>query len=113
MKLSCLAALLAAPLAATAADPADPAAAVPAAEYRSVFDDVPKGVEEESVDWKKANGDVAQFPRGHADLLKWEEANPGAAPSPGAQPKPQAAPASAPSPRSAAPAPAPARGHQH
>lgn len=111
MKLSCLAALLAAPLATAAADAADPAIAVPAAEYRSVFDDLPKGVEEETVDWKKANADVAQFPRGHIDLLKWEEANPGAAPQP--QSKPQAAPAPGPSPRPTAPAPAPARGHQH
>ena len=101
MKLSCLAALLAVPLAAAAADAADPAAA-----YRSAFDDLPKGVEEEMVDWKKANADVAQFPRGHIDLLKWEEANPGAAP------RPQPAPAAAPRTPAAAP-PAPARGHQH
>ena len=25
-------------------------------------------------DWKAANGAVAQFPRGHADVLKWEKA---------------------------------------
>lgn len=100
MKLYALAALLAAPLMAAAADPAAP---VPAAGYRSVFDGIPQGVEEETVDWKKANAEVAQFPRGHIDLLKWEEANPGAAP------RPQAAPTDAPSPR---PAP-PARGHQH
>lgn len=103
MKLSCLAALLAAPLVAAAADAA---AAVPATAYRSVFDDLPKGVEEEMVDWKKANADVAQFPRGHIDLLKWEEANPGAAPRP--QPAPAAAPAAP-----ATPPPAPARGHLH
>jgi hypothetical protein len=107
VKLPCLAALLAAPLAAAAADPADPAAAVPAAEYRSVFEDVPRGVEEEMVDWKKANADVAQFPRGHVDLLKWEEAQTGGAP------QPKDAPAAAPVVRPAAPAPAPARGHQH
>lgn len=106
MKLSCLAALLAAPLMAAAADAADPAAAVPAAAYRSVFDDLPKGVEEEMVDWKKANADVAQFPRGHIDLLKWEEANPGPAP------RPQPAAAAAPPAPAAAP-PSPARGHQH
>lgn len=101
MKLHCLAALLAAPLAGAAADAADPAAAVPAAAYRSVFDAVPQGVEEETVDWKKANAEVARFPRGHIDLLKWEEANPGTAP------------AAAPSAGSSVPTPAPARGHQH
>ncbi|NNU43842.1 hypothetical protein [Ramlibacter montanisoli] len=107
MKLYSLATLLAAPLVVAAADAADPAAAVPAAAYRSVFDGIPQGVEEETVDWKKANAEVARFPRGHVDLLKWEEANPGAAP------QPQAAPPDAPSPRPAVPAPAPARGHQH
>ena len=109
MKLPCLAALLAATLAAAAAaaEPSDPAAPVPGAEYRSVFEDVPKGVEEELVDWKKANTDVAQVPRGHLDLLKWEEAQPGGAP------QPKAAPAAAPAARPAAPASAPARGHQH
>ena len=101
MKLFSLAALLAAPLMAAAADAADPATPVPAAGYRSVFDGIPQGVEEETVDWKKANAEVAQFPRGHIDLLKWEEANPGAAP------QPQAAPTDAPSRRPSPPAPAP------
>lgn len=31
-------------------------------------------------DWKAANAAVAQFPRGHADVLKWEKAQ-SAAPS--------------------------------
>jgi hypothetical protein len=30
-------------------------------------------VEQTSLDWKKANADVGQFKRGHADLLKWEQ----------------------------------------
>lgn len=46
---------------------------VPAALYRSAFAGVPTGVEQTSVDWKKANADVGQFKRGHADLLKWEQ----------------------------------------
>jgi hypothetical protein len=46
---------------------------VPPALYRSVFADLPTGVEETRVDWKKANADVGQFKRGHADLLKWEQ----------------------------------------
>lgn len=108
MKLLRLAALLAAapPLFAAATNATDPAAPATALEYRSAFQGIPSGVEEETVDWKKANADVAQFPRGHIDLLKWEEAQGGAA-----------APASsAPAPAAAAPAPArpvPPRGHQH
>lgn len=51
----------------------DPAAAVPPVVYQSVFNESPTGVETKSVDWKKANAEVAQFPRGHVDILKWEE----------------------------------------
>jgi hypothetical protein len=80
--------------AALAAEPADPAAPVPPPHYRSVFTG-PAGVEEETVDWRKANADVAQFPRGHIDLLRWEERQEGQA-------------TSAPAPASG-PAPAPAR----
>ncbi|WP_294770525.1 hypothetical protein [uncultured Rhodoferax sp.] len=46
---------------------------VPAALYRSVFADLPQGVEDTVLDWKAANAAVGQFPRGHADLLKWEQ----------------------------------------
>jgi hypothetical protein len=60
--------------AACAQSPADPSAPVPAVAYRSVFTDTPTGVETQSLDWKKAHADVAQFPRGHADVLKWEQA---------------------------------------
>lgn len=45
---------------------------VPAAAYRSVFADLPRGVETTAQDWKAANAAVGQFKRGHADLLKWE-----------------------------------------
>ena len=41
--------------------------------FRSAFTGVPAGVEQTRVDWKKANADVGQFKRGHADLLKWEQ----------------------------------------
>lgn len=90
-----LAVLAPAALAADPADPADPAAPVPAPQYRSVFTG-PAGVEEETVDWKKANADVAQFPRGHIDLLRWEEqglrhsreaGNPGRPDAPGPRPR--------------------------
>ncbi len=72
-----MAALAAASLA--QAQPSDPAAAAadaaPRPAYRSVFQDTPRGVEEQQDDWKKANAEVGRFPRGHADLLKWEEAH--------------------------------------
>jgi hypothetical protein len=64
---------------------------VPTALYRSVFSDLPTGVEQTSVDWKKANADVGQFKRGHMDLLKWEKeqvnAQPKAADLPSTPPK--------------------------
>lgn len=47
---------------------------VPAVAYRSVFSDLPRGVEDTVLDWKAANAAVGQFQRGHADLLKWEQA---------------------------------------
>ena len=46
---------------------------VPAVAYRSVFSDLPRGVEDTVLDWKAANAAVGQFQRGHADLLKWEQ----------------------------------------
>ena len=51
----------------------DPSAVVPPVVYQSVFNESPTGVETKSVDWKKANAEVAQFKRGHVDILKWEE----------------------------------------
>lgn len=66
--------LAALPLLAAAAEPAaDPAAPVPAMTYRSVFQDMPTGVEEQAIDWRKANAEVGQFPRGHVDILRWEQ----------------------------------------
>ncbi len=63
---------------------ADPGAPVPPVVYRSVFTESPAGVETRSDDWKKANDAVAQFKRGHVDILKWEDAQTGdkAAPPP-------------------------------
>jgi len=98
LNLHSLAALVAAtwPLMGLAADAADPAAAVPRIEYRCAFAGPPRGVEEGSVDWKTANAEVGRFPRGHVDLLKWEEAQ-AVQRSPATQPAPApAAPASAP-----------------
>ena len=84
------------------AQAASPDTPVPPALYRSAFADLPTGVEQTSVDWKTANATVGQFPRGHADLLKWERAQKKA------QPQPQAA-ESAPSAPPASPAHSPAR----
>lgn len=75
------------------ADPSNPAAPAPASVYHSVFQDLPTGVEEEQLDWRKANADVARFPRGHADYVKWEEQQQGAAP-PAAPPAGASPPAS-------------------
>ena len=62
---------------------------VPLALYRSAFAGVPTGVEQTRVDWKKANTDVGQFKRGHADLLKWKQEQAKAAqPASGSTPAP-------------------------
>jgi hypothetical protein len=45
---------------------------VPSVDYRSPFQDIPKGIETNVVDWKTSNATVGQFKRGHADVLKWE-----------------------------------------
>jgi len=55
----------------------DPAASVPVVQYRSVFANVPTGVESTEVDWRRANDDVGQFRRGHIDILKWESQHEG------------------------------------
>lgn len=110
---------LAAPLLAVAGapDPASPEAPVPRLQYRSVFQDTPRGVEAEATDWKKANAEVGQFPRGHADILKWEAQQGAAKPPAGAPANPAAsparAPAVAPATPAARPASAPAAGHRH
>jgi hypothetical protein len=58
---------------------------VPAALYTSAFAGLSTGVEPASDDWKKSNAAVAQFPRGHADLLKWEQAQEAKPAAPAAQ----------------------------
>ena len=85
----------------------DAGASVPPVVYQSVFNQSPTGVETQSVDWKRANADVAQFPRGHVDILKWEEAQ--------IRIKPVAKPVAKPAETQAAPpAPAaPSAAHKH
>lgn len=96
MRAFILAALVAVPVALAQTpdhppDPAaDPAAAVPAPQYRSVLQDTPRGVEDGAGDWRQANAEVARFPRGHIDLLKWEAAQ---AAAPGQQAPASAQPA--------------------
>ena len=57
---------------------ANPGVPVPAVSYKSVFANVPTGVETQSVNWKAANAEVGQFTRGHVDILKWEQGQAGA-----------------------------------
>lgn len=66
-------ALLAAPALGMAQAVADPSAAVPAPIYRSAFDTGPRGVVEDRLDWKDAHARVGEFPRGHGDIVRWEE----------------------------------------
>lgn len=99
---------------AAAPDPVDPAAAVPRPHYRSVFADTPTGVEQEAVPWKKANSEVGRFPRGHVDLLKWEQSQAGQAASAAAPPSAAAsAPVAPATPAAPAAAPAPDRSGHH
>lgn len=90
-----------------ATDPSDPSSPAPAPAYRSAFEGLPAGVEQEQVDWRQANADVARFPRGHADYVKWEEQQQGGSGQPGAAAAPPAAP-----PAGATP-PAREQGHRH
>ena len=97
MNLFVLAALLAAVLPAAQAaapDPADPRTPVPAPTYRSVVPPQPATLEQGPADWRQSNREVGEFPRGHIDLLKWEQA----------RERPPASPA---------PAPAASHGHVH
>ncbi len=50
-----------------------PEVAVPTVTYRSVFRETSLGVEQDKIDWRKANDDVGKFTRGHVDILKQEE----------------------------------------
>ena len=52
---------------------AKPGVAVPTVTYRSVFRETSLGIEQEKIDWRKANDDVGKFTRGHVDILKQEE----------------------------------------
>jgi hypothetical protein len=64
----------------------NPQSAVPPAVYRSTWENLPRGVEDTRLDWRRSNDTVGQFKRGHIDLLRLEQQN--AAPAA----RPQAAP---------------------
>lgn len=87
MAIRSLAAVVAAlPQLAAAVEAADPAAPVPRPEYRSVLPMQAASVAQEpELPWRQANEDVGRFPRGHVDLLKWEQGQrpPASAPAPG------------------------------
>jgi len=113
VKLHALAAIVAAtlPLLAWADGPPAPADGPTAVPYRSAFDGLSRGVEEGTLAWKAANAEVGRFPRGHIDLLKWEQAQAARggslAPAPAAAADPPAAPPAT------APAPTAAPAHRH
>jgi hypothetical protein len=45
------------------------------------------------LDWRRANAEVGQFPRGHADIVKWESQVDAVVPGAGTAPAPaQASP---------------------
>ncbi len=60
-------------LAQTIDSSSNPQANVPQVTYRSVFRETSLGIEQEKVDWRKANDDVGKFTRGHLDIIKQEE----------------------------------------
>ena len=68
--------------------------------HASPFDGAPRGVEQRVDDWRQSNETVGRFPRGHADLLRWETSQADAAAKPATPAKP------------AASNPAPQGGHQ-
>lgn len=57
-----------------AAAAADAGASVPALRYHSALVYSPRGVVQDQDDWAVANARVGQFARGHADILKAEQA---------------------------------------
>jgi hypothetical protein len=66
---------------------ATPETPAPPLQHHSVTRGLATGVEPGPADWVQANAAVGQFPRGHVDLLKWEQAQDAAtAPMPQARP---------------------------
>lgn len=66
---------------------ADPASATPTLPYQPL--PASGGVETTPTAWREANAAVGAFPRGHADLLRWEAAQSALADQSAASPHPQ------------------------
>ena len=66
---------------------ADPASATPALPYQPLA--ASGGVETTQTPWRDANAAVGAFPRGHADLLRWEAGQSAQANQPAAKPAQQ------------------------
>lgn len=64
----------------------DPAAAAVALQHQPLR--ASGGVEMGQTDWHSAHAAVAEFPRGHADILTWEAAQARSAPARGTAPHP-------------------------
>jgi hypothetical protein len=73
------------------AHPADPSVPVPAPVYRSVFGAAEDTAAAPPGDWRQANAEVARFPRGHADIVRWENEQARAAAATAANAPPPAA----------------------
>lgn len=71
---------------------ADAGASVPALRYHSALIYSPRGVVQDQDDWATANARVGQFARGHADILKAEQAQGNIKPSSPKAPAPGAKP---------------------
>ena len=89
-----------------------PGASATVVPYRSAFEGQSRGVEEGTTDWRAANAEVGRFPRGHIDLLKWEQSQPAQGASPAPAPATAPDPAVAPAPAAPA-APAVTPSHRH
>ena len=74
-----LALLVAVPPVSAQNAPAAPAAIV--LSHDSVLSRYKRFEDPSVLPWREANDRVAEFPRGHIDLLRWEAKNPGDAPS--------------------------------
>ena len=68
-----------------AAAAAAPDAPVPAVPYQPMPAAGASALVRELDDWKSVNAAVAQFPRGHSDIVKWERAQ--AQPAPATPPQ--------------------------
>lgn len=74
--LACSAPALSQTVPQQAAAAVSPEAPVPAVPYHPLQAAGASALVTEGDDWKAANATVGQYPRGHADIVKWEKAQP-------------------------------------